>query len=97
MILWWRGWGLLAIVALFLPLASCAGLLDVNVGLALACGGVALLAGGIVCRHFGRRWNAGGTQHSLYEIPLQHYFWPYVIVGLFFALGGIAGLIKKGL
>jgi hypothetical protein len=75
MILIWRGWGLLAIVALLLPLGSCVGLLDTRQGLAFVLGGLTLLGGGAACWVYGRRWNRPVTEHSLYFIPLQYWGW----------------------
>lgn len=72
MILIWRGWGLLAVVAIFPLLGSCAGLIDLEprwlwpAGMALS-----LLVGGTVCVYFGNRWNRPVVEHSFYFIPLQ--------------------------
>jgi len=96
MILVWRGWGLLGVAALFLPLASCAGLMDTRPGLALLLGGLALAGGGVACWVCGRRWNRPATEHSLFFIPLQYWGLAYVLAGVFFTLGGVAGLIRKG-
>ena len=64
MILVWRGWGLLGVAALFLPLASCAGLMDTRPGLALLLGGLALAGGGVACWVCGRRWNRPATRKA---------------------------------
>ena len=96
MILIWRGWGLMAVVALLLPLAVCAGLLEGLPGLAFTLGGVALAAGGVVCIRYGRRWNREGTEHSLYFVPLQAWGWIYLAVGGLFTAGGVAAVIRKG-
>ena len=58
MILIWRGWGLLAVVMLFPILASCAGLPLVEPQWAFPASLVAsLILAGVVCVHFGTRWN----------------------------------------
>lgn len=97
MFLIWRGWGLMALVALFLPLASCAGLMDTRQGLAFLAGGITLVGGGVACWVYGRRWNRPVTEHSLYFIPLQYWGLVYMLLGAFFTLGGVAGLIRNGL
>lgn len=72
MLLIWRGWGLLAVVALFPLLASCAGLLTVEPRwIALLAVSLSLLLGGAVCIYCGMRWNSHGTEHSFYFVPLQ--------------------------
>ena len=96
MILIWRGWGLMAIVAVFLPLASCAGLIDSHQGLAFLLAGLTLLGGGVACWVCGRRWNRPTTEHTLYGIPLQYWGAAYVLFGALLAVGGVAGLIRKG-
>jgi hypothetical protein len=96
-IIWWRGWGLMAIVAVFLPLGSCVGLLDTHEGLAFLLCGITLVAGGVACWVCGRRWNHTTTEHSLYFIPLQYWGLAYILFGAFNTLGGIAGLTRKGL
>lgn len=94
MILVWRGWGLLAVVAAFLPLASCGGLMDWNPLVALLCCGVTAVAGGMICRHYGRKWNQGSGFHMMYGIPLEIWGWIYIVFGGFFALSSAAGLLK---
>jgi|SRR5262245_8386362 len=96
MIFVWRGWGLLALVALFLPLASCAGLMDTRPALGMLIGGLTLVAGGAACWMLGRRWNRAGTEHSLYFVPLQYWAVPYVLFGAFATVGGVAGLLRRG-
>jgi hypothetical protein len=92
----WRGWGLLGIIALFLPLASCVGFLEAWPGLAFLFAGLTLFGGGIVCRYFGRRWNRIGNEHTLYNVPLQVWGWIYIAVGGLMAVVGIVGAIRKG-
>ncbi len=95
MFLVWRGWGLLAIVAAFLPLASCAGLMDWNPLIAILCCGSTAVASGIICRHYGRKWNQGSGFHTMYWIPLEIWGWIYIVFGGFFALLSAAGLVKE--
>jgi hypothetical protein len=90
----WRGRGLLAVVATFLPLASCAGLIEWNPLVSLLSVGLTLAGGGLVCRHYGRKWNREVTNHSLYEIPLQVWGWIYVVAGATFSLLAVVGLVK---
>lgn len=97
MILVWRGWGLVAIVALFLPLASCAGFIDTNTGLAILLGGITLAVGGVACWRFGKKWNREVTEHSLYGVPLQAWGRIYMAFGLLFTLMGIVGGIAKAM
>ena len=78
MILIWRGWGLLAVVALFPLLASCAGLVGVEPHwMYLVASAISLLAAGVVCVHFGTRWNRPVVEHSFWFIPLQVWGWIY--------------------
>jgi hypothetical protein len=93
----WRGWGPLAAVAVFLPLASCAGLMDWNPMVALLTFGIATIAAGVVCRHFGRKWNQGSGFHMMYWIPLEIWGWIYVIVGGLFAILSAGALVKKAI
>ncbi len=95
MIFVWRGWGLIALVALFLPLASCAGLMDRNPLAALLGFGVTLLGGGLACRHYGRKWNQGSGLHMMYWIPLEVWGWIYIAVGGLFSLLGAAAVVKR--
>jgi hypothetical protein len=67
----WRGWGPLGLIALVLPLASCAGLMDWNPLAAMLGFGATLLGGGLVCRSYGRKWNQGSGLHMMYWIPLE--------------------------
>lgn len=102
-ILIWRGWGLLGLVALFPMLAACAGLadLDSKTPLFLAvCW--ALMLGGVICVYFGTLWNRVSCQHSLYEVPLETCGWIYLAcaggLSLFLGLGSaLAGLgLRRG-
>jgi hypothetical protein len=93
----WRGWGPVAAVAAFLPLISCAGLMDVNPVLALACFGITLLAGGLACRYYGRKWNQGTGFHSMYWIPLEVWGWIYLALGGVFAVLGTITLVKQAI
>jgi hypothetical protein len=95
MILIWRGRGIVALLGLFLPLGSCAGLLDWSPLVAFVVGGLTLFAGGVACRHFGRKWNQGSGIHTLYFLPMEWWGWVYMIVGAFFFLVSVAGLIRK--
>jgi len=93
----WRGWGLLAVVAAFLPLASCAGLMDWNPMVALLCMGGTTVAGGMICRHYGRKWNQGSGFHMLYWIPLEIWGWIYIIFGGTFALLSAVALFREAI
>jgi hypothetical protein len=95
MIFIWRGWGLLALVAAFLPLASCAGLMDWSPLAALLCCVDTAVAGGMICRHYGRKWNQGSGFHMMYWIPLEIWGWIYISLGEFFALASLAELVMK--
>jgi hypothetical protein len=65
-ILIWRGWGLLAIVALFPLLASCAGLITVEpIWIFMLAASLSLLLAGVVCVYCGARWNRTGVEHVL--------------------------------
>ena len=97
MIIVWRGRGFLALVATFLPLASCAGLMDFNPVLAVSLAGIATLGGGLACRHYGRKWNQGSGFHTMYWIPLEIWGWIYIVFGGLFSLMMVAGLIRKAL
>jgi len=93
----WRGWGPLALVVLFLPLASCGGLMGWNPFVALLGFGLTTFVGGLVCRHYGRKWNQGSGFHTMYWIPLEVWGWIYIVVGGLFSLLASAALVKKGL
>lgn len=97
MILIWRGWGLLAVVALFLPLASCAGLMDWNPIVAILGFGVTLVAGGLACRHYGRKWNQGSGFHTMYWIPLEIWGWIYIVIGSLWSMLATVALIKTAI
>lgn len=98
MILIWRGWGLLAVVALFPMLASCGGLITVEpFWIFMLAWALSMLFAGGVCVYCGTRWNRRGVEHSFYFVPLQVWGWIYLaIVGLF-ALAAIGGAFKQGL
>ena len=92
LILIWRGWGLLGIVALFPMLAACAGLADLDSKIPMfiaVCG--SLLLGGGVCVYYGTLWNRSGCLHSLYFVPLETCGWIYLVcaggLSLFMGLG----------
>jgi hypothetical protein len=93
----WRGWGPVALVAAFLPLASCGGLMDWNPDVAFLCFGLSTVAGGLACRYLGLKWNQGSGFHMMYWIPLEIWGWIYIALGGLF--GGIAGvvLVKKAI
>jgi hypothetical protein len=93
----WRGWGVVAAVATFLPLASCGGLMDWNPMVALACFGVTLLAGGLACRHYGLRWNQGTGYHSMYWLPLEVWGWIYIVIGGVFGVLAAIALVKRAI
>lgn len=95
MIFVWRGWGPLALVALFVPLASCGGLMDWNPVAAIAVTGLTMVAGGLACRHYGRKWNQGSGFHMMYWVPLEYWGWVYIVLGGFYGLLGVGALIKK--
>jgi hypothetical protein len=97
-ILIWRGWGLLAVVALFPLLASCAGLITVEpMWIFMLTASLSLLLGGAVCVYCGSRWNRNGVEHSFYFVPLQVWGWVYIAAVGLFALAAIGGGIKQGL
>jgi hypothetical protein len=93
----WRGWGPVAVVATFLPLASCAGLMDWQPMVAMAGCGLSLLAGGLVCRHYGLKWNRGSGFHMMYWIPLEIWGWIYIVVGGGFAVLAVVALVKQAI
>jgi S1-C subfamily serine protease len=87
---------MMAVVALFLPLASCAfGLLDVHIGIAYLVAGLTLAGGGAACWFCGQRWNRPATEHSLYFVPLQYWGVAYVCIGLLLTAGGTVALTRK--
>jgi hypothetical protein len=97
-ILIWRGWGLLAIVALFPLMASCAGLSTIEPPwVFLVAAALSLLVAGVVCVHCGLRWNRHGAEHSFYFVPLQVWGWVYLSLVSLLALVAIAGAFKQGL
>ena len=49
MLVVWQGYGYIALVAAFLPLAACAGLFDIGTGVGLLGAGVGFLLGGVIC------------------------------------------------
>jgi hypothetical protein len=93
----WRGWGPVVLVALFLPLASCAGLMDWHPIAAMGVGSAALLAGGLACRHLGRRWNQGSGYHMMWWVPVEAWGWVYIVVGGLTTVLIAAGLVKKAI
>ena len=92
MIIVWRGFGPLALVAALLPLGSFLALIDVSILWAFAAVGGSSVLGGLVCWILGRRWNRGSVYHSLYFVPLEVWGLVYMIEG-----GGLVGLIVVGL
>lgn len=98
MILIWRGWGLLAVVAFFPVLASCAGLVDLDskIPLIFAVSGSLLLGGG-GCVYFGTRWNRDRENHSLYFVPLQVWGWLYLVGAAGLSLLLLVGVVRAGL
>ncbi len=97
MILIWRGWGLLAVVALFPLLASCAGLITVEpMWVFMIAASLSLLLAGAVCVYFGTRWNQPRAEHSFYFVPLQVWGWGYLgAVGLFALLAVVGGVLEE--
>jgi hypothetical protein len=93
----WRGWGYFGLGALFIPLASCAGLTDWNPVAAITLSGLTLAAGGLACRHYGQKWNQGSRFHMIYWVPLECWGWVYIVLGGLCGSLGIAALIKKTL
>jgi hypothetical protein len=71
-IIFWKGWGLLAVAALIHPVLAGVALIDPYPALALPAAGLALFACGLACWVYGRRWNRIVTGHSLYSVPLQY-------------------------
>jgi hypothetical protein len=94
-ILVWEGWGLVAMVAAFLPLASCVGLMDWDPIIAELCAGVSAVASGVVCRRLGLKWNQGRRLHTMYMIPLETWGWIYIVGGSSFVLLFGVGFVKK--
>ncbi len=95
MIFVWRGWGPIGLVALILPVGSCAGLVDWNPLAAITVFGFTLFAGGLSCRHYGRKWNQGSGTHMMYGVPLEYWGWAYMIFGGFFGVSGAVALVRK--
>lgn len=86
MILIWRVWGLLAVVALFPLLTLWGSLATVEPKwVPFTAVVLSLLVGGMVCVHFSTRWNL---------IPLQIWGWTYLalvtLIGLFWGIAGLA-------
>lgn len=77
----WRGRGVLGLVALMLPLASCAGLMDTSPVWAMTLGGVSLFGGGLACYLIGRKWNRGRGIHTMYWAPLENWGWRTLFSG----------------
>lgn len=98
MLLIWRGYGLLAVAALFPLLASCAGLITVDPPWVFpAAAALSLLVGGAACVYCGTRWNRHGIEHSFYFVPLQAWGWAYLgVVGLA-SVVAVAGAVTQGL
>jgi hypothetical protein len=97
-ILIWRGWGLLAVVALFPLLASCAGLITVDPKwIFMLAASLSLLLAGAVCIYCGTRWNCLRTEHSFYFVPLQVWGWVYLAAVGLFALMAVAGGIFRAI
>lgn len=97
MILIWRGWGLLAVVALFPLIASCAGLTNVKPDWVMSVAWIlSLLIAGLVCVHFGVRWNRPVSHHTFFFLPLQVWGWVYLglvsLISAFWVLAGLAVL-----
>ena len=93
-ILFWKGWGLLAVAALLPPVLAGVALIDPCPALALPAAGLALFACGLACWVYGRRWNRIVTGHSLYFIPLQYWGALEAVAGVaVFALGVAGALI----
>jgi hypothetical protein len=96
MVLIWRGWGLLAVVALFPLLASCAGLIIVEpMWIFTLAASLSLLLAGAVCVCCGTRWNRNGTEHSFYCVPLQVWGWVYLAAISVFAAVAVGGGILR--
>jgi hypothetical protein len=87
----------MALVAAFLPLASCGGLMDWNPGVAGLAFGLSAVAGGLVCRHLGLKWNQGSGFHMMYWIPLEIWGWIYIVIGSLFGAAAGFGLVKKAI
>lgn len=102
MILIWRGWGLLAVVALFPMLASCAGLATVEpFGLCLFAVLLSLVVAGAVCVYYGNRWNRPVVEHSFYFVPLQVWGWVYLalatlpaVIAFIGGVGVLTGILR---
>lgn len=96
MLLIWRGWGLLAVAALFPLLASCAGLISVEPKwIFLLAASLSLLLAGVVCVYCGTRWNRRGVEHSFYFVPLQVWGWVYMAIVGSFAVMAVVGSIYR--
>lgn len=98
-ILIWRGWGLLALVALLPFLGSIVALLDLDTKwpafLAMLLSLILSRAG---CIAGGMRLNRPQYAHDLYFIPLQVWGWAYLIVGglmaALFAIGAVSNKLS---
>jgi hypothetical protein len=91
----WRGWGPVGLAALILPLVSCVGFMDWNPPVAMFAFGITLTGGGLVCRHYGRKWNQGSGTHMMYWVPLEVWGWIYLVIGFLFSGLGATALIVK--
>ena len=98
MILVWRGWGLLGTVGFLLGLATEGFVSNVEYPwLKVLAGYAGFLASGLVCVHWGTRWNRPRVQHSLYGLPLQFWGWvDLVLAGVCLAVG-LLGVFRQGL
>jgi hypothetical protein len=93
----WKGRGLLAVAALLPPVLAGVALIDPSPDLAIPAAGLALLASGLACWVYGRRWNRVVTNHSLYFIPLQYWGALEAVAGVAVtALGAAGALIGPG-
>lgn len=93
----WRGRGPLALAVAILPLASCAGLWEINPTVALVAATFSFMLGGYLCWYLGHRWNGGSGYHMLYWIPLEYWGWLYGVAGVVFGFLLITGAINRTL
>lgn len=91
----WRGNGLVALAALVAMCVPCvAGVGSEYAPVGTMVGGVLGLAGGLLCVRYGRRWNRGATNHSMYGVPLQGWGYVLLVLAALWFVAGSVGLYR---